>query len=163
MKRFPFSLQKILSPCPRSLFKGVKNTAKSMSPTVDSSWISVMPLEPIGLGRRRSWGITEWNRPAWLERCEISWHTLSSATSQGHVQFSTDDSLPFHKSYKAFLMILLFSTSLAIFSHSRCHIMLWNCWIDVVLKVPISKVIRWKALPGYFSACLFSFSFPQSN
>lgn len=69
-----------------------------MSPTVDSSWISVMSLEPLGLGRRRSWGITEWNRPAWLERCKISCHTLSSATSQGHVQFSTGDSLPFHKS-----------------------------------------------------------------
>lgn len=70
-----------------------------MSPTVDSSWISLMSLEPIGLGRRRSWGITEWNRPVWLERCKMSWHTLSSATSQGHEQFSTDDSLPFHKSY----------------------------------------------------------------
>lgn len=57
-----------------------------------------MSLEPTGLGRRRSWGITEWNRPSWLERCKISWHTLSSAPSQGHVQISTADSLPSHKS-----------------------------------------------------------------
>lgn len=61
---------------------------------------------------------------------------------KGHLEFSAGGSLSFHKSYKAFLKTFFFSTSLAIFSHSCCQMLLCICWIYVVLKQPISKVIK---------------------